>query len=69
MAHFIEIIKENSKVQNEITQTIEKYDEESYSTQSQTGQNALNQNKAFEQAIKIIGDSIEDMHIEIEQKD
>ena len=67
MAEFIEIIK-NSKVQNEITQTIEKYNKESYLTQSRIGQNALIQNKVFEQAMNIMGDTIEDMDIEIEQK-
>ena len=41
MAELLEIIKINSKVQTETTQTIGKYNEESYAyaTQSKTGQN------------------------------
>ena len=33
------------------------------------GRNALIQSKLFDQAIKIMGDTIEDMVIELEQKD
>ena len=69
MAEFIEIIKRDSKVQNDITQTFENYNKQSYSTQSKIGQNALIQSKVFEQAINIMGDTIEDLDIEIEQKD
>ena len=70
MAAFIEIIKKkDSKVQNEVSQTIEKYNNESYSTQSKTGQNALIQSNVFEQALNKTRDTIEDMHFEIEQKD
>ena len=69
MAEFTQKIKNDSKVQNEISQTIEKYNKESYSTQSKIGQNALIQSKVFEQARNIMGDTIEDMDIEIEQKD
>ena len=38
-------------------------------TQSRIRQNALIQNEVVEQAIKIMGDIIEDMDIEIELKD
>ena len=69
MAEFIEIIKKDSKVQNEISQTIDKYNKESFSTRSQTGQNPLIQSKVFKQAINIMGETISDMDIEIEQKD
>ena len=62
-------MKKDSKVQNEITQTSERYNKESYSTQSKIGQNALIQSKVFEQAVNIMGDTIEDMDIEKEQKD
>ena len=47
MVEFIEIIKKGSKFQTEITQSIEKYNEESYSTQSKIVQNALMQNEVF----------------------
>ena len=62
-------MKKDSKIQNGITQTIEKYNKKSYSTQSRIGRNALMQNKAFGEAIKIMGDTIEDMDKKIEQKD
>ena len=66
MAEFIEIIKKDSKVQNEISETIEMFNKE---TQSKLGQNALIQSKIFEQAINIKGDTFEDMDIQIELKD
>ena len=69
MAEFTQDFKKDSKVQNEIAHTIEKYNRESYSTQSKIYQNVLIQSKVFEQAIIIIGDTIEDMDIEIEHKD
>ena len=68
MADFKEILKNDSKVQNEITKSIEKNNKESYSTQSQRGQNALIQSKVFEKA-KTVGDTIGEMDLEIEQKD
>ena len=42
--------KKDSKVQSENSQTIEKYNKESYATQSKIGQNALIQSKVSEQA-------------------
>ena len=69
MAEFLEIIKKESNVQNDISQTIEKYNKESYSTQSKIGQNGSLLSKFFEQATNIMGENIEDMDIEIEQKD
>ena len=68
MADFKEIIKKDSKVQNEITQTIEKYNKQTYSTQSKIGQHVLIQRKVPEQAIKKMGETVEDMDIETEQK-
>ena len=55
-------------IQNEISQTIDKYNKESFSTRSQIGQNALIQSKVFKQAINIM-ETISDMDVEIEQKD
>ena len=69
MAEFIEIMEKDSKIQNEISQTIENYNKESYSTQSNVGHNASIRSKVFEQAITITRDTIEDMDMEIEQKD
>ena len=69
MVEFLEIMRKDSKIQNELSQTVEKYNKESYSTQSKIGQNALFQSQVFEQAIEIMGDSFEDMDIEIEEKD
>ena len=69
MAEYIEIIKEDLMVQNEISHTIESYNKEAYSTQSKTGQNGLVQSKVFEQVVNKMGGTVEDMDIEIEQKD
>ena len=41
MGEFIEFIKKDANIQNEISQTIDKYNKESFSTRSQIGQNAL----------------------------
>ena len=41
MSEFIEIIQKDPYMQNDISQTIEKYNKESFSTGSQLGQNAL----------------------------
>ena len=67
MSNFIETITKDTKIQDEISQTVEKYNNESFSTRSQIGQNALIQSKIFKQAIEIMGGTIDDMDIEIEQ--
>ena len=51
-----------------MSQTLEKNIKESFSTQASIGRNGSVQSTAFEQAIIIIGDTIEDVDIEIEQK-
>ena len=68
MAEFKEIIEDDSKVQNDISQAIEKYNKESYATQSKLGRNALIQSKISEKALIIMGDTIEDMDREKEHK-
>ena len=65
----MEINEKDPNMQNEISQTIDRYNKESFSTRSQIGQKALIQSKVFKQAINIIGETISDMDIEIEQKD
>ena len=69
MGEFIEIVKRDVNIQNEISQTIDKYNKESFSTRSQIGQNALIQSKVFRQAINIMGETISDMDVELERKD
>ena len=69
MSNFMEIIKKDTKIHDEISQTVEKYNIESISTRSQIVQNALIQSKIFKQAIEIMGDTIHDIDIEIEQRD
>ena len=69
MAEFDEINKKDRNIQNEISQTIEKYNKDSFSTRSQRGQDALIQSKDFKQAINIMGETISDMDMELEQKD
>ena len=69
MSECIEIFKTDVNIQNEISQTIDKYDKESFSTRSQVGRNALIESKIFKQAINSMGETISDMDMEIEQKD
>ena len=67
MAEFKETLKKRFKdAKRRVSQTIEKYEKEPYSTQSKVGQNALIQSQVFEQATNILGDTIEDMDKEIE---
>ena len=47
MAEFIEIIMKDSKVQIEISQTFEKHNQDSCSTQAKIGQKALTQVKSW----------------------
>ena len=47
MTEFLDIIKKDAIIQNEISQTIDKYNKESFSTRSQIGQNALTESKVF----------------------
>ena len=56
MAEFIETIKKDPNIQNENSQTIDKYNKESFSTRSQIGQNTLVQSKVLKQAISILGE-------------
>ena len=69
MTDFIEIIQKDSKTQDNISQIIDKYNNQSYATRSKLGQNALIQSSYYKEAINIMGDTINDMDIEIEQKD
>ena len=68
MTDFIEIIKKNSKVQNDISLIIEKNNEYSYATQSKIERIALIQSKVFTQSIQIMGETIGEMDVESEQK-
>ena len=56
-------------MQNEISQTIDKYYKESFSTRSQIGQTALIQSKIFKPATNLMGDTISQMDVELEQND
>ena len=56
-------------MQNELSQIVDKYNRESFSTRSQIGQIALTQNIDFKQAIVIMGETLSDMDKEIEQRD
>ena len=69
MTEVIEINRKDANLQSQISQTIDKYNKESFSTRSQIGQNALIQSKVFKQARNILGETISDMDVEIEQKD
>ena len=69
MSHFIEIIKKYSKIQDDISQIVDKYNNESYDTRSKIGQNVLAQSSVFKQAINVMCETINDMDVELEQKD
>ena len=69
MTDFIEIIQKDSKIQNDISNIIDKYNKQSYATKSKLGENAIIQSNVYREAINIMGDTINDMDIEIEQKD
>ena len=62
-------MKKDTNIQNDISQTIEKYNRESFSTRSQRSQSPLIQIKVFEEAINFLVETISDIDIEIEQKD
>ena len=68
IAEFMEIKRKFRRFKTKY-HTIGKHNEESKSTLTKIGQNALIQSGVFEQAIKRMGDTIEDIDIEIEQKD
>ena len=69
MTDFIEIIQKDTKIQKDITNIVDKYNNQSYSTKAILGQNAIIQSSIYKEAINIMGDTINDMDIEIEQKD
>ena len=69
MADFIEIIQKDTKIQNDISNIVDKYNNQSYATKSILGKNALIQSSIYKEAINIMGDTINDMDVEIEQED
>ena len=69
MSDFIEIIQKDSKIQNDISNIVDKYNNQTLATRSKLGQNALIQSSIYKEAINIMGDTINDMDIEIEQKE
>ena len=69
MTEFIEIIKKDANIQNEISQKIDKYNKESFPTRSQIVQKALIQSKDFKKAKNFMGEKISDMVMVKEQKD
>ena len=69
MTDFIGIIQKDTKIQNDISNIIDKYNNQSFATRSKLGENALIQSSVYKEAINIMGDTINDMDMEIEQKD
>ena len=69
MTDFIEIIKQDDKIKNNILQVVDKYNKQSYETRSILGQKALIQSSIFKEAINIMGDTINDMDVEMEEND
>ena len=69
MTDFIEIIQKDTKIQNDISNIVDKYNNQSYATKSILGKNAIIQSSIYKEAINTMGDTINDMDVEIEQKD
>ena len=69
MSDFIEIIHKDSKIQNDKSNIIDKYNNQSYTTKSKLGENALIQSSIYKEAINIMGDTINVVDVEIEEKD
>ena len=69
MTEFLETIIINPKTQRDIELIINKYSNESFRTQSQTGGNVVVLRRLREEAIEIMGENIEGMVKEIEPKD
>ena len=69
MTDIIKIIQKDDKIQNEISNIIDKYNKQTLTTRSKLGENALIQSNVYKEAINIMGETINDMDIEIEQKD
>ena len=69
MTDFIEIIQKDTKIQNDISNIVDKYNNQSYATKSILGKNAIIQSSIYKEAINIMGDTMNDMDVEIEQKD
>ena len=63
----MEKIKKDANIQNETSQTIDKYNKQSFSTRSQIDQNALIQSTFFKQAINNMGETMSDMDIDTKQ--
>ena len=69
MTDFIEIIQKDTKIQNDISNIVDKYNNQSYATKSILDKNAIIQSSIYKEAINIMGDTINDMDVEREQKD
>ena len=69
MTDFIGIIQKDTKIQNDISNIVDKYNNQSYATKAILSKNALIQRHIYKEAINIMGDTINDMDVEIEQKD
>ena len=69
MTDFIEIIQKDTKIQNNISNIIDKYNNQSYAPRSKLVENAIIQSSIYKEAINIMGDTINDMDVEIEHKD
>ena len=68
MTDFFEIIQKDTKIQKDISNIVNKYNNQSYATKSILGKNALIQSSIYKKAINFMGDTIDDMDKEIEQK-
>ena len=69
MTDFIEMMQKDTKIQNNISNIIDKYNNQSYATRSKLGENTIIQSSIYKEAINIMGDTINDMDVEIEHKE
>ena len=65
----MKLYRKIQKIQNDISNIVDKYNNQSYATKALVGQNASIQSSIYKEAINIMGDTINDMDIDIEQKD
>ena len=69
MTELIEANKNNPKTQTDLLLIVSNHSNDSYKTQSQTGQTALAHRKFFEEAKEISGKRNDDMHQKSELRD
>ena len=68
MTDFFEFIQKDTKIQNDVSNIVDKDNNQSYATKSILGKNALIQSSIYKEAINIMGDTINDMDVELNRR-